>query len=200
MHQSENYHKSYIQNNYLQYSGYLYFLYHYFYCYHYLQFTVYNLNFTFNKNTIIIINYLLMSFFPDSRQVQGSGIVCLLNVLQVIGDNVYDLGKFLLYGSIFILCSFFSCSFLAVCVSVERVLYLGSKSSSFFGITVSKQLSLLIFTLEELLLIYSYLEKVLSKSCKNVNCIMIGVFVLRCIMIGAFVLRCVIFITKQMKG
>ena len=111
MHQFENYHKSYIHNNYLQYSGYLYFLYHYFYCYHYLQFTIYNLNFSFNKNTIIIINYLLMSFFPDSKQVQGSGIVCLLNVLQVIGDNVYDLGKFLLYGSIFILCSFFSRSF-----------------------------------------------------------------------------------------
>ena len=60
--------------------------------------------------------------------------------------------------------------FLAVCIPVQRMFHLGNKSLSFSGIIVSTQLSVLIFTLEELALICSYLDKVLSiKRCKNVD-------------------------------
>ena len=65
--------------------------------------------------------------------------------------------------------------FLVVCVPVERVSHL-AKKSSFSGIKVSTQLSVLKFTLEELSSICSYIDKVSSKSCKNVNCVMIAVF------------------------
>ena len=99
---------------------------------------------------------------------------------RIVGDNVYGLGKLVPYGSIFIMCSFSLLLFLVVCVSVERVAPLGKKSS-FSGIKVSTQLSVLIFTLEELSLICSYLEKVLSKICKNVNCVMIAVFAVTCV-------------------
>ena len=69
--------------------------------------------------------------------------------------------------------------FLAVCVLMVRVLHLGKKSS-FSGIKVSMQLSVLTFMLEELSLICSHLDKASSKSWKNVNCIMIIVLGVRC--------------------
>ena len=87
--------------------------------------------------------------------------------------------------------SFFSRTLLAVCVLIESVSHLGKKSSSFALIIVSTYLLVLIFTLEELSLICSYLIKVSCKSHKNANCVMIVVFVLR---------WWATFKSKQMKG
>ena len=98
-----------------------------------------------------------------------------LYAYRIVGDNVYGLGKLVPYGSIFILCSFFSCTFFGCLRPNGKVSHLGKKSS-FSGIKVSTQLSVLTFTLEELSSICSYLDKVSSKSCKNVNCVMIAVF------------------------
>ena len=67
--------------------------------------------------------------------------------------------------------------FLTVCVLMVRVLHLGKKSS--FS-KISMQLSVLTFILEELSLICSHLDKASSKSCKNVNCIMIVALGVRC--------------------
>ena len=61
---------------------------------------------------------------------------------------------------------------------MERVSHSGKKSS-LSGIKVSTQLSVQTFTLEELLPIYSNLDKVSSKSCKNVNYVMIAVLAVR---------------------
>ena len=58
--------------------------------------------------------------------------------------------------------------FLVVCVPMERTSQLGKKSS-FSGIKISTQLSVLTFILEELSLTSSYLDKVSCKTCKNVN-------------------------------
>ena len=66
---------------------------------------------------------------------------------------------------------------------------LGYKSASFSGIIISTQLSVLLFTLKKLSLICSHLDNVSSKTCINVNYVMIGVLVVRCI----------IFKTKEMK-
>lgn len=66
---------------------------------------------------------------------------------------------------------------------------LGYKSASFSGIIISTQLSVLLFTLKKLSLIWSHLDNLSSKTCINVNYVMIGVLVVRCI----------IFKTKEMK-
>ena len=88
----------------------------------------------------------------------------------IIGDNVYDLRKLVPYDWIFIFCSFFSRTFFGCLHPSAKMFHLGNKSLSFSGIIVSTQLSVLIFTLEELALICSYLDKVLSiKRCKNVD-------------------------------
>ena len=121
------------------------------------------------------ITYLLMSFFLTSKQVQGCGIVCAYSI-EV--DNIYGLGKLVSYGSIFMLCSFFSCTFFS-CLRPNRKDVTFGKKPSFSGIKVTIQLSVLTFMLEELLLICSYLDRVSSKSCKNVNCIMIVVYAVR---------------------
>ena len=121
------------------------------------------------------ITCLLMSFFLTSKQVQGCGIVCAYSI-EV--DNIYGLGKLVSYGSIFMLCSFFSCTFFS-CLRPNRKDVTFGKKPSFSGIKVTIQLSVLTFMLEELLLICSYLDRVSSKSCKNVNCIMIVVYAVR---------------------
>ena len=120
------------------------------------------------------ITYLLMSFFLNSKQVQGCAIVCAYSI-EV--DNVYGLGKLVSYGSIFILCSFFSCTFFSCLRPNRKDVTFGKKS--FSGIKVAIQLSVLTFMLEELLLICSYLDRVSSKSCKNLNCVMIVVYAVR---------------------
>ena len=118
-----------------------------------------------------------------------------LYAYRIVGDNAYGLGKLVPYGSIFILYFFFSCTFLVVCVLMERVSHLGRKSS-FSGIKVSTQLSVLTFILKQLSSIWSYLDKVSSKSCKNVNCVMITVNA-NCVMITVNA-NCVTF-GKQMN-
>ena len=83
----------------------------------------------------------------------------------IIGDNVYDLRKFVPYDWIFIFCSFFSRTFFGCLHPSAKDVPFGEQI-----IIVSTQLSVLIFTLEELALICSYLDKVLSiKRCKNVD-------------------------------
>lgn len=84
-----------------------------------------------------------------------------LCVYHIRGNKVYGLGKLVPHGRIFILRFFFSRIFSTVCVPMERVSHLGNKLSSFSGITVSTQLSVLRFTFEELSLICSYLDKVI---------------------------------------
>ena len=70
--------------------------------------------------------------------------------------------------------------FLVVCVPMKGVSHFGKKSS-FSGIKVFTQLSVLTFKVEELSLSCSYLDKVSSKRCKNSNCVMIAVFGVRCV-------------------
>ena len=124
-------------------------------------------------SALLIPDLLMLSFFLHSKQVQECGIACMLIVLQVITFTVW-VNLFLMVASLY--CAPFSLVlFLFVCVPMERVSHLGKKSS-FSGIKISTQLSVLTFTLEELSSICSYLDKVSSKSCKNVNCIMIAVF------------------------
>ena len=123
-------------------------------------------------SVLLIPDLLMLSFFLDSKQVQGCGIVCMLIVLQVITFTVW-VNLFLMVASLY--CVPFSLVlFLVVCVPMEKVSHLGKKSS-FSGIKVSMQLSVLKFTLEELSSTCSYIDKVSSKSCKIVNCVMIAV-------------------------
>ena len=76
---------------------------------------------------------------------------------HIVYDNVYGLGKLVPYSSTLYCVPFSLVLFLVVCVPIERVSHLGKKSS-FSGIKVSTQLSLLTFMLEELSLICSYLD------------------------------------------
>ena len=123
----------------------------------------------------------MLSLFLDSKPVQGCGIVCVLIILYVITFTVW-VNLFLMVASLY--CAPFSLvPCLVVYVPMERVSHLGKKSS-FSGIKVSTQLSIkvstqLIFRLEELSLICTYLDKVSSKSCKNINCVIIAVFAVR---------------------
>ena len=68
---------------------------------------------------------------------------------KIVGDQVYDLGKLVPYGSIFILCSFFVRTFLAICFPVERISHLGNESLLISVIIVFRQPSVLIFRLKE---------------------------------------------------
>ena len=96
-----------------------------------------------------------------------------------VDDNVNGWSKLVPYGSIFILCSFFCCVlFLVAYVPMERVSCLGKKSL-FYGIKVPMQLSFSTDIYAERRSICSHLDKVSSKSCKNVNCIIIAVFAVR---------------------
>ena len=124
-------------------------------------------------SVLLIPDLQMLSFFLDSKQVQGCGMVFMLIVLQVITFTVW-VNLFLMVASLY--CAPFSLVlFLVVCVLMERVSHLG-KESSFSGIKVSTQLSVLTFTLEELSSICLYLDKVSSKNCENANCVMIAVF------------------------
>ena len=105
--------------------------------------------------------YLLLSFSLDSKQVQDCGIICVRAVLYVITLTVW-INLFLMVASLY--CVLFPLVlFWAVCVPIKRVSRLGKKPS-FFGIKVSTQLSVMTFTLEELSLICSDLDKVSSKA------------------------------------
>ena len=98
-------------------------------------------------SVLLIPDLLILSFFLDSKQVQGCGIVCMLIVLQVITFTVW-VNLFLMVASLY--CAPFSLVlFLVVRVLMERVSHLGKKSS-FSGIKVSTQLSVMTFTLGEL--------------------------------------------------
>ena len=57
-------------------------------------------------SVLLIPDLLILSFFLDSKHMWH----CLC-AYCIVGDNVYGLGKLVLYGSIFILCSFFSQTF-----------------------------------------------------------------------------------------
>ena len=107
--------------------------------------------------------YLLLSFSLDSKQVQDCGIICVRAVLYVITLTVW-INLFLMVASLY--CVLFPLVlFWVVCVPIKRVSRLGKKPS-FFGIKVSTQLSVMTFTLEELSLICSDLDKVSSKALK----------------------------------
>ena len=129
-------------------------------------------------SVLLIPDLLMLSFFLDSKQVQGCGNVCVLIVLQVITFTVW-VNWFLMVTSLNYV-PFSLVFFLTVCVPVERVSHLENKPS-FSGIKDSTQLTVLIFTLEKLSLICSYLGRVSSKSWRNVNCVMIAVFAVRCV-------------------
>ena len=60
-------------------------------------------------SVLLIPDLLMLPFFLYSKQVQGC-CICLY-AYRIVGDNVYGLGKLVPYGSIFILYSYFSCTF-----------------------------------------------------------------------------------------
>ena len=135
----------------------------------------YNRSFSFCSLNTWLTNVLFPWFQTSAR------IWHCLYAYHSLGDNVCGLSKLVPYGSILILCSFFSCAFLVVCVPMEWVLHLGKKSL-FSEIKVSTQLS---FSTD------IYVERtfinllrswhVSSKSCRNVNSVMIVVFAVRCV-------------------
>ena len=80
-------------------------------------------SFSFCSLNIWLTNVVLFPWFQTSARMWHC-----LYAYRSLGDNVYGLSKLVPYGSILILFSFFSCTFLVVCVPMERVSHLGKKS------------------------------------------------------------------------
>ena len=129
----------------------------------------------------------MLFFFLDSKKYTRM-LYCLCTY-RIVGDNVYDLVKLVPYGGILVLRYSFCRTSFGCLHPNGKGSHLENKSSSFSGINFFKQLLVLIFTLKELSLIRSYLDKVSSKSSTKVK-----------LCHGLCVCSKMWCITKQMKG
>ena len=98
-----------------------------------------------------------------------------------LGDNVYGLSKLVPYGSILIV-FLFLLYFFGCLRSNETGVAFGEEIIIFLELLYPRNYHLVLtFTPKELSSVCSYLDKVSSKSCKNVNSVMIIVFAVRCV-------------------